>query len=99
MKYMGYKNICLNCKISFNQGTDFDKIFLSNCTTCGSAMTQVDQKFKPPKKNQIKKWEVVNILIQNGFRYDRIYDNNETIKYPEKMNEVKIFIEKYKIPK
>ena len=48
---MGYKNICLNCKISFNQGTDFDKIFLLNCTTCGSAMTQVDQKFKPPKKN------------------------------------------------
>lgn len=93
---MGYKKVCLNCKKAFSQGTNFDLIYDSYCPDCGDKMFQVNQKFKPPKKADDKQWLVVKFLIENGFRYQSIYNtiNDEVSKvpYPAKMSEAKDFV-------
>lgn len=95
---MGHKNICIYCRKSFNQGTDLLKIRKALCPECGNQMIQVDQKFKPPKVNDLKKWEVVAFLTSNGFFYQRIYKTKYTtpyIPYLEKLEHAKEFIIKY----
>ena len=93
---MGYKSVCLNCRKAFSQGTDYtnfqrDKL----CPDCGNSMVFLSAKFRPPKKRDNKKWEVVEFLVENGFYYESIYDGGYVI-YPETMKEAKEFVEKYK---
>ena len=95
---MGYKTVCLNCRKAFNQGTDFEKFHIGNCPECGKLMLQVDQKFKPPKTADVKKWETAQFLIAHGFVYQRIYENkyqSPYVKYPENLKEAKEFVLKY----
>ena len=95
---MGYKNVCLTCRKAFNQGSDFEKIREAVCPECGKQMIQVDHKFKPPRKNAFKKWEVVELLLNNGFVYQRIYETkfqSPYIQYPENLKQAKEFILKY----
>jgi hypothetical protein len=104
---MGHKSICLECKKSFSQGTDFRNIHESNCPNCSEPLTLIPQRFRPPKITDSKKWETVKFLIQNGFKYQHIYENSEELKngkkslsnlvaYPENLREAKEFVEKYK---
>ena len=104
---MGYKNICFTCKKAFSQGNDFTKIHKSNCPECGNEMTIVNHSFRPPKKNEIKKWETVRFLVENGFIYHHVFELVEKVegkivsyqnyvKYPENLDDAKIFVEKYK---
>jgi hypothetical protein len=53
-------------------------------------------QFLPPKKKDIKKWAVIKYLLENGFYFQSIRENNEKAKYPENMRDAKIFVEKYK---
>jgi hypothetical protein len=62
-------------------------------------------RFRPPKKTDIKKWEVVKFLIEHGFKYQHIYkdvslnngivDYSNYAVYPDNMKEAKEFAEKY----
>lgn len=52
---MGHQNVCFDCRKAFNQGTDWDNIRESKCPECGTLMTQVAHRFRPPKQNDIKK--------------------------------------------
>ena len=98
---MGYKAICLTCRKSFNRGTNIDTPILIKCPECGDKTIAVNQKFKPPKKLDLKKWEVVNFLIGNGFKYDILTEEIEPGvfrqlgKYPENMRDAKEFIQKF----
>ena len=71
---MGYKSVCLSCRKAFSQGTDFTK-FQSDklCPDCGKSMAFLSQRFRPPKKTDDKKWEVVIFLVEKGFYYDHIW--------------------------
>jgi hypothetical protein len=71
---------------------------------------RMGQKFRPPKLNDRKSWEVVLFLVENGFRYGSIYlsDGNggflrdphtdllATAEYPTKLSEAKLFVQRYK---
>ena len=60
-------------------------------------MTPINQKFKPPKKDDLKEWQIVNFLIKSGYTYDRIYIDFLAIKeYPNNLKEAEEFVEKYK---
>jgi hypothetical protein len=103
---MGYKNTCLDCRKAFNRplNTDPDKIF--TCPDWGRATISLSHLFKPPAKNDLKKWAVVKLLVENGFTYYHVYlKSNETgiaayssgyAKYPENMLDAEEFIKKYK---
>lgn len=100
---MGYKNICLYCKISFSQGNDIVSFNENrNCPKCREKMILVGHKFKPPKKSNDKAWEAVKLMIDNNFHYQSIYlpyENNPrvlvSIPYPKTLADAKAFLEKY----
>ena len=52
---MGYKNVCVNCRISLSEGTNYE-LFNRNktCPTCKGKMYFVNEKFKAPKKSNDK---------------------------------------------
>ena len=102
---MGNKSVCLNCRIAFSHGMDYDCIISKRCPQCNAEMINVDYKFKAPKKDDIKRWEIIKYLLGNGFYFQHIYRdddyiNAELVKYPQNIREAKIFVEKYtQIPK
>ena len=104
---MGYKNICLDCRKAFSLGTDFTKIRESKCPDCGNTMTIISHRFRPPKTTDVKKWETVRFLIENGFRYQHIYKTisvssngvksyENYVDYPDNLRDAKEFVNKYK---
>lgn len=103
---MGHKNICFNCRKSFNMGTDINKVRQGNCPECGQTMTLMVHRFRPPKKVEDKKWLTVKFLVDNGFAYQPIYEEIESkdkqkvkrinIAYPDNLRDAKEFVIKYK---
>ncbi|MDY3538156.1 hypothetical protein PG275_09105 [Riemerella anatipestifer] len=104
---MGYKKVCLECKVSFNRPFDNGSDLMYPCLECGGQMTLFPHRFRPPKKTEDKKWETVRFLVENGFNYQHIYENvsktiNSFIKYEnlvgysENIKGAKEFVEKYK---
>ncbi len=103
---MGYKSVCVNCRKSFNRSIEKEINKFFSCPECGNTMTLLSHRFRPPKKSDEKKWEVVKFLIDKGFYYQHInklvddekseYDNNEFAKYPLNLKDALIFVEKYK---
>lgn len=97
---MGHKAVCLECKVSFNQGTDFRNRREVNCPHCHIPMILLPHRFKPPKKSEDKKWETVKFLISKGFYYQHIYEYEKDIRqnyvaYPTNLKEAKEFVKKY----
>jgi hypothetical protein len=103
---MGHKLLCLDCKKSENLGTDLRNLVESNCTKCKKQMILMPHRFRPPKKADEKSWQVVRFLVENGFKYQHIYQEgsneliskptNNYVSYPTNMRDAKEFIEKYK---
>ena len=98
---MGYKNICLACRTSYSKGNNYKNQTESNCPQCGKKMILVSHKFKPPKKAAIKSWRIVKLLIENGFKFQAIYDQTGKgiflkVNYPKNLNEAEAFVKKYK---
>jgi hypothetical protein len=102
---MGHKKVCLNCREAFNSNPDFEIQSGLVCPECGQKMTEVNHKFRPPKKSDLKAWNVSQFLIKNGFLYQHIYENfderNGVTKekyrdYPTKLSEAKKFVAEYK---
>ena len=98
---MGDKLVCFNCRKVKNLDSNFDKSESINniCTKCNSEMKRLPHRFRPPKKEDLKKWKVVEYLFENGFEYEHFYDfeNEKYLKIPENIYEAKEFIENYKL--
>ena len=99
---MGYKKICLECKIVFNRELDLGAELTYPCPECGKSMTLLSHRFRAPKKTDSKAWETVAYLIRNGFPYQHIYKiengkvTNEYAEFPKTLKEAKEFIKIYK---
>jgi hypothetical protein len=104
---MGNKVVCLDCKKSFSQGTDFKDRKEANCPDCGKPMTLLPHRFRAPKISEDKKWETVKFLINKGFYFQHIYENitktingftnyENLVSYPDNIREAKEFVERYK---
>jgi hypothetical protein len=61
-------------------------------------MVLLNEKFKAPSKENAVQWEIIKMLVDNGFNYQTMYnpDNGERIPYPRTKNEAEEFIRKYK---
>ena len=97
--FMGHKYVCLRCRKCFSAGTDFTK-FQDNkiCPDCMTPMVLLNEKFKAPSKTDVAQWEIVKMLVDNGFRFQTLYDpvSGERILYPRTKTEAEEFIRKYK---
>ena len=67
---MGYKNVCVNCRISLSEGTNYE-LFNTNktCPTCKGKMYFVNEKFKAPKKSNDKEWKIIEYLLLSGYDF------------------------------
>jgi hypothetical protein len=99
---MGHKKVCFKCRKAFSTyNNNVDKINLT-CPECGEQMSLLNHAFRPPSKDDSKKWEVVEFLKNHGFFYQHIYSvwtgkvYEGLVNYPEVMAEAKEFVEKYK---
>jgi len=100
------KKLCLTCRKSFN--ISFEDSILSNfkCPQCGKHAFVVTHRFRPPKVDDKRKWDIVKFLIDNGFSYQHIaiYEPDRHgikrfvayVQYPENMLDAIEFVEKYK---
>jgi phage pi2 protein 07 len=97
---MGNKSVCLDCRIAFSYGMDYDNNISRMCPHCKNEMINVNYKFTAPKKGDIKKWETIKYLFENGFYFQHIYnENGGWVKYPQNIKDAKIFVEKYSLQK
>lgn len=70
---------CFDCRKSFKQPNVHDlpdhirkEITgprICKCPQCGKPMASMGHDFKPPKQNDIKQWQKVEILYQHGFAF------------------------------
>ncbi len=98
---MGYKLVCLSCKKAFNLESDYLESAKRSekCPECGQMAVRYPHRFRPPKKSDDKRWEVVRFLYENGFVYEHITnaDRSGYEKYPETIKEAREFVERLKI--
>ncbi|MBS1531225.1 MAG: hypothetical protein JSU01_13045 [Bacteroidetes bacterium] len=100
---MSYKNVCLSCRKAFSRGLENHKP--RKCPECGNDFIPYNHKFRPPKKEDLKAWQLVSFLYEHGFTYQhvykdlslyRLYDMDNLAEYPKTLDEAKEFIVKYK---
>ena len=104
---MGYKKVCLDCRLSLSRPIDFGSELSYPCPTYSKPMILLPHRFRPPKKSDDKGWDLVRFYIANGFLFQHIYDPNikttdqlnrrtEFVEYPNNLRDAKEFVLKYK---
>ena len=93
---MGYKNVCVNCRISLSEGTNYE-LFNTNktCPICNGKMYFVNEKFKAPKKSNDKEWKIIEYLLLSGYDFRNPYCGQEQciyFEFPKNLQEVEAFI-------
>jgi hypothetical protein len=60
-------------------------------------MTLLNEKFKAPPKDDSTQWEIVKLLVDNGFKYQTLYDSvsGERVPYPRTKKDAEEFVRKY----
>jgi predicted RNA-binding Zn-ribbon protein involved in translation (DUF1610 family) len=94
---MTRKKVCLNCRIAFSIHLTDVTATVYVCPECNGEMMILPHRFRPPRKTDLRKWEVVTFLIENGFLYQHIDDLEARTyaKYPETMIDAQEFMVKY----
>ncbi len=92
---------CLECCKSFKRQIDISNDFPKTlpCPECGGESHNFGRHFKAPKKTDKKQWAKIKFLLEHGFKFQKIRvgsEHNETIPYPETLEEAKEFVVKYK---
>lgn len=92
---------CLECHKSFKRGVHIDNGIPDelHCPDCGQPSYNFGRNFKAPKRSNLRQWEKIRFLKNHGFRFQKIrphLDNDETIPYPETLEDAKEFVIKYK---
>jgi hypothetical protein len=104
---MGYKAVCFKCRKSYSRPYSAYGHVPKKCPSC-DAIALLNHNFKPPKKSDVKAWEVVTFLHANGFPYHHVYkdiskslrvDENSSenyVDYPTNLKDANEFIKTYK---
>jgi DNA-directed RNA polymerase subunit RPC12/RpoP len=98
---MGYKKVCFNCRKAFSVYTNNAETINLTCPECGGTTAFLKHKFRPPKRNDLRQWDTIQFLVDNGFLFDHVYKQVESggyeqVAYPETMEEAKVFVIEYK---
>ena len=100
------KKLCLDCKKSFQMSSQDANLSNLKCPEWGKYTITITHRFRPPKIDNDRKWDVVKFLVKNGFQYQHIsifeHDRHGIqrfiayAKYPENMSDAIEFIDKFK---
>lgn len=91
---------CFDCQKPFKREFDLSKEYplTLTCPNCGGVSHNFGRHFKAPKKTDDTQWKKVKFLFDNGFNFQKIYDQSrggEHVSYPETMEQAKEFVVKY----
>lgn len=87
------KYLCPACRKTFKRLVRGKGVRV--CPHCDGEAVRMGQKFRPPKLQADKEWEVVLFLVENGFYFDSIPsedDFNRYVAYPKTMDEAREFV-------
>ena len=92
---MGHKKVCFECRKAYSiNGLMFSEIKYT-CPDCGLKAVVLNHKFRPPKREDIKQWDLAKFLVDRGFHFDHVNYNGTYVRYPTTMEDAKIFVVKY----
>lgn len=58
---------CFDCRKSFAKDASTSP---RKCPDCAGAMTDMGPYFEPPRKAAVKRWRVMRVLSDEGFRFN-----------------------------
>ena len=59
--------VCFDCRKSFAKD---ESATPRKCPECARPMTDMGAFFEPPRKQNVKRWEVMKALAERGFRFN-----------------------------
>ncbi|WP_316794076.1 hypothetical protein [Pedobacter frigoris] len=93
---MGHKKVCFECRKAYSiNGLMFSEIEHS-CPECDCKAVVLNHKFRPPKREDTKQWDLAKFLVDHGFYFDHVNCNGSYVRYPTTMEDAKTFVVKYK---
>lgn len=95
---MGYKIVCFKCRKAFNAPAGSRITPATRCPDCGGPVARLWHRFRPPRRNAVRKWEVVKFLHQYGFDYFDHFPGTSSrnyAEYPTTMLAAKEFVKSY----
>ena len=91
-----YPYVCFDCRKTFKKSFREEPRL---CPDCQSEMVLLNPKFSAPKKTDTAQWEKVKFLVEHGFLFHSVYENEwggTYVPYPKTLSEAKEFVIKYK---
>jgi len=58
---------CFECRKSFSKDVSSAA---RKCSECARAMTDMGAFFEPPRKLSVKRWEIMKILADHGYKFN-----------------------------
>lgn len=89
---MGHKKVCFTCRKAFSLYEYEAKIINLTCPECGLSTILINHKFRPPKREDIKQWQLAKFLVDNGFHFQHVYKDHVLIPYPTNMEDARTFV-------
>lgn len=72
---------CFDCRKSFAKDSSESP---RKCPECAQPMTDMGAFFEPPRKQSEKRWQVMKILADNGYRFNdrdsKVYIQNRVLQ-------------------
>lgn len=94
---MGHKKVCFTCRKAFSTYTNEAETIHLICPECGGKTLLLSHRFRPPKRENIKQWDIVKFITDHGFTFEHVYKHKGSgvytiVPYPETMEEAKEFV-------
>jgi hypothetical protein len=87
---------CFECRRAFKRGYE-PGVEARPCPACGGTAYRLDRKFKPPTRNDIKQWQKVRFLYEQGFRFQSVpNEDGRAVPYPETLAEARLFVQRFR---
>jgi len=85
-----FPHACLECRKAFKKPvSDFVRL----CPQCGGDLVRLSRKFAAPQASDTKQWDLVSLLVRNGFYfYSASESDGLSIAYPKTIDEAKRFL-------
>ena len=86
-----HPHVCFECRKSFKRSADVRQS--RPCPVCAGPTHPMNRKFKAPKQDDKKAWQIVRLLFDHGFRFASVVDETGArVQYPTTLAEAEEFV-------
>ena len=88
---------CFECRRAFKRGYE-PGVEARPCPACGGTAYRLNRKFKTPIRNNIKQWQKVRFLYEQGFRFQSVPNvvPGQAVPYPKTLAEARLFVQRFR---